>query len=245
MRLTSRAYLETPQNERPHLKLAWLPRRGRGLIALSGGPGGPLDTAIAAGQGALAAARCETLHRLYGDRLYIELQRHGMAAERLCEPALIELAYARGLPLVATNEPFFAAARRLRGPRCAVVHRRGPAHLRRRAPAAHGGASSENPRRNGRAVRRSAGGAGGDGRNRATLRLPPAHPRADPAAFFRRARRRPSRAGAGAAGGGRGTAPRRGGRAGAPPRAPSDRTRPQRRGLSRAAWRSSSASSRA
>ena len=109
LRLTSRAYLETAQSERPHLKLAWLAEETPGLIALSGGPGGPLDTAIAAGQGALAAARCETLHRLYGDRLYIELQRHGMAAERLCEPALIELAYARGLPLVATNEPFFAA----------------------------------------------------------------------------------------------------------------------------------------
>ena len=91
LRLTSRAYLETAQSERPHLKLAWLAEETPGLIVLSGGPGGPLDTAIAAGQGALAAARCETLHRLYGDRLYIELQRHGMAAERLCEPALIEL----------------------------------------------------------------------------------------------------------------------------------------------------------
>jgi DNA polymerase-3 subunit alpha len=48
------------------------------------------------------------LQRLFGDRLYIELQRHGMPAERTAEPALIELAYARGIPLVATNEPFFA-----------------------------------------------------------------------------------------------------------------------------------------
>ena len=48
------------------------------------------------------------MQRLFGDRLYIELQRHGMPAERAAEPALIELAYARGIPLVATNEPFFA-----------------------------------------------------------------------------------------------------------------------------------------
>ena len=54
-------------------------------------------------------SRCEHLQRLFGDRLYIELQRHGMAAERVAEPALIELAYARGISLVATNEPFFAA----------------------------------------------------------------------------------------------------------------------------------------
>ena len=45
---------------------------------------------------------------IFGDRLYVELQRHGTAAERAVEPALIELAYASGIPLVATNEPFFA-----------------------------------------------------------------------------------------------------------------------------------------
>jgi DNA polymerase-3 subunit alpha len=32
-----------------------------------------------------------------------------MASERIAEPRLIELAYARGLPLVAANEPFFAS----------------------------------------------------------------------------------------------------------------------------------------
>src|SRR5215208_868812 len=108
MRLNSRAFLETPSNEPPHLKLAWLEGQTGGLIALTGGPGGPLDMAIVAGQGALAGSRCEALARLFGDRLYIELQRHGTSAERMAEAALIELAYARGIPLVATNEPFFA-----------------------------------------------------------------------------------------------------------------------------------------
>jgi DNA polymerase III subunit alpha len=109
MRLTSRAYLGTALQERPHLKLAWLDGETDGLIALTGGPNGPLDTAIAAGQNALAGSRCEILQRLFGDRLYIELQRHGTAGERIVEPALIELGYGRGLPLVATNEPFYAA----------------------------------------------------------------------------------------------------------------------------------------
>src|SRR5262249_28886435 len=61
-----------------------------------------------AGQGSLAGGRCDTLMRLFGDRLYVELQRHGTSSERLVEPALVELAYARGLPIVATNEPLFA-----------------------------------------------------------------------------------------------------------------------------------------
>ena len=108
MRLCSRAYLDTEQSEQPHIKFSWLADDASGLIALSGGPNGPLNTAIAAGQSTLALARCEELQRLFGDRLYIELQRHGMPAARLAELALIDLAYWRGAPLVATNEPFFA-----------------------------------------------------------------------------------------------------------------------------------------
>src|SRR5437588_6279778 len=108
MRLSSRAFLETAPNEPPHVRLSWLEGETEGLIVLTGGPGGPLDAPIAAGQGDLAQARCAALEGLFGDRLYIELQRHGSSAERSTEPALIALAYARGIPLVATNEPLFA-----------------------------------------------------------------------------------------------------------------------------------------
>jgi DNA polymerase-3 subunit alpha len=108
MRLTSRAFLETPPNEPPHVRFNWLEDETDGVIALTGGPAGPLDAAIAAGQLELATARGAALGRLFGDRLYVELQRHGVAAERATEPSLIELAYAHGIPLVATNEPFFA-----------------------------------------------------------------------------------------------------------------------------------------
>jgi DNA polymerase-3 subunit alpha len=107
MRLNSRAFLETPSNEAPHIKVAWLEGETQGLIALTGGPNGPLDTPLAAGQSTLAAARAEALLRLFGDRLYVELQRHGVPAEKLVEPALLDLAYSLGIPLVATNEPFF------------------------------------------------------------------------------------------------------------------------------------------
>src|SRR5262249_11922053 len=73
-------------SEPPHLGLAWLEGEADGLIALTGGPGGPLDAAMVAGQGHLADLRCEALARLFGDRLYIELQRHGSGAERSAEP---------------------------------------------------------------------------------------------------------------------------------------------------------------
>jgi DNA polymerase-3 subunit alpha len=108
MQLTSSAFLHTDSTEKPHLKLATLEAAAEGLIALTGGPGGPLDSAVVAGQTDLAASRCATLQQLFGDRLYIELQRHGTADERAAEPVLIELAYSKGIPLVATNEPYYA-----------------------------------------------------------------------------------------------------------------------------------------
>ncbi|MGN6499361.1 MAG: DNA polymerase III subunit alpha, partial [Tsuneonella sp.] len=58
---------------------------------------------------------CDTLMQLFPGRLYIELARRSSAVADEAEDALIELAYARDLPLVATNpanfaEPHFHAA---------------------------------------------------------------------------------------------------------------------------------------
>ncbi len=108
MRLCSGAYLDTAPGAPPHIRIDDLRAHNAGLIALSGGPGGPLDRALAGGQPNLAHARCQSLLQAFADRFYIELQRHGMANERLVEPALVDMAYARGVGLVATNEPFFA-----------------------------------------------------------------------------------------------------------------------------------------
>src|SRR6201995_2230980 len=109
MRLNSRAFLETPVHQTPHIKLDWLTGEAEDLIALTGGPAGPISRAIQADHAALAAARCERLAALFGDRLYVELQRHSVERERRVEAGLIDLAYGKGLPLVATNEPYFAS----------------------------------------------------------------------------------------------------------------------------------------
>src|SRR5471032_2345134 len=110
MRLNSRAFLETPVHQAPHIKFEWLQGDAEDLIALTGGPDGPISLAIAADHAGLAASRCDRLAGLFGDRLYVELQRHGVEKERRAEAGLIDLAYAKGLPLVATNEPYFATA---------------------------------------------------------------------------------------------------------------------------------------
>jgi len=107
MRIVSDIWLDCPDGEEPHIRFDRLGEVA-GLIALSGGPDGPIDRALAAEMPELAAARLAQLAERFDRRLYVELQRHGLESERALEPALLDLAYSRSLPLVATNEPYFA-----------------------------------------------------------------------------------------------------------------------------------------
>src|SRR5437660_7727078 len=88
MRLNSRAFLETPVHQAPHIKFEWLQGEAEDLIALTGGPDGPISLALNADHAGLAATRCDRLARLFGDRLDIELQRHAIERERSAEAAL-------------------------------------------------------------------------------------------------------------------------------------------------------------
>ncbi|EJF97659.1 DNA polymerase III, alpha subunit [Bartonella vinsonii subsp. arupensis Pm136co] len=106
VRLVSRAYLDKCDTDPPHIKVDWLSSHSEGIIALTGGRGGPLNFSLAEGRKERAVERLISLKNLFGDRLYVELQRHS-SFDRQVEAALIELAYAHEVPLVATNEAFF------------------------------------------------------------------------------------------------------------------------------------------
>ncbi|GJE01755.1 DNA polymerase III subunit alpha [Methylobacterium isbiliense] len=106
--LASRAYFDGPLGEAPRVAASALKDRAPGLIALTGGLTGPLDTCLRAGRAEHAAERLALLADAFGDHLYVEIQRHGLPDERAVEAELIALADRCGLPLVATNEPFFA-----------------------------------------------------------------------------------------------------------------------------------------
>jgi len=109
MKLTSAAFFDPADDEPPHLRIGRLEAFGGGLIALTGGPDGPIDRALREGQAEVAGGRLQALQNIFGDRLYVEIQRHGLAHEIETEPALLDLAYARALPIVATNEVYFAS----------------------------------------------------------------------------------------------------------------------------------------
>ena len=111
MWIASRAWLEPEAGDTPHVAITRLQGRSAGLIALTGGPSGPLDRALAYGRPDVAGTRLEQLKSLFASQLYVELQRHGLEATGSAEPQLVDLAYRQSLPLVATNEPFFAETR--------------------------------------------------------------------------------------------------------------------------------------
>ena len=108
MRIASDVWLAPQAGEAPHVAFAALSPVD-GLIALTGGPSGPIDAALTLGRDDLAEARAKRLAASFPDRLYVEIQRHFLETERANEPRLLDLADRLGLPLVATNEPYFAA----------------------------------------------------------------------------------------------------------------------------------------
>jgi DNA polymerase-3 subunit alpha len=108
--LVSSAHLDRPVEEEAHVALEALEGRTDGLIALTGGGEGALARLIAEGQMPAMEAMAARLERLFPGRLYVELSRRGDAVEQAAEARLIDLAYDRGLPLVATNPAAYAEA---------------------------------------------------------------------------------------------------------------------------------------
>ena len=114
-RLVSRAHLGRPPELEAHVGLADLEGQTGGLIALTAAGDGALARLLSQGQAEAASAYLDRLQSLFADRLYIELARRGDGVEEAAEDALVDLAYARELPLVATNpanyaEPHFHSA---------------------------------------------------------------------------------------------------------------------------------------
>ncbi|MFL6727270.1 MAG: DNA polymerase III subunit alpha [Sphingomicrobium sp.] len=114
-KLVSAAHLNRPVEQEPHVEFSRLDEFSGGLIVLTAGREGALARLLADGQQPKVEAYLDRLQQLFPDRLYIELSRRHDPIEEASEAGLIDLAYARDLPLVATNpaaypDPAFHAA---------------------------------------------------------------------------------------------------------------------------------------
>src|SRR5690348_7889233 len=107
-KLVSSAHLDRPIEQEPHVAFEKLHGLSSGLIALTAGAEGALARLLAHCQLEKARAYVDRLQRLFGDRLYVEISRRHDVTEEAAEAALIDFAYERNLPLVATNPAAFA-----------------------------------------------------------------------------------------------------------------------------------------
>jgi DNA polymerase III subunit alpha len=110
LKLVSKSHLETEAGDVPAVDMEALGRHAEGLICLTGGPNGPVARRIVEGREGDARTALNQLKTMFGDRLYVELQRHDEPAERQSEAVLVNLAYDLDLPLVATNDVMFTEA---------------------------------------------------------------------------------------------------------------------------------------
>ena len=105
--LSSEAYL-LAGDEEPNVAWSRVAELSEGLILLSGGPDGPVDPLFVQNKPGEAGEALAAMAEVFGDRFYIELQRHGLPDEAAAERGLVEWAYGQDVPLVATNDVHYA-----------------------------------------------------------------------------------------------------------------------------------------
>ena len=98
-KIISDSYMEGDLSKQVATTFDALTHNNANMICLSGGPT----------KGFTTQKDILALHKIFGDRFYIELQRHGAPEENTHEGPLIDLAYKHNIPLVATNDVYFAS----------------------------------------------------------------------------------------------------------------------------------------
>jgi DNA polymerase-3 subunit alpha len=104
IKLSSLGYLEG-YYYRPRVDWELLERYAKGLIVLSGCLSGRVCKALEENRPSDAEAELDRLVQIFGrDNVYVELQNAGLEVQQRINPALVELAQAKKMPLVATGD---------------------------------------------------------------------------------------------------------------------------------------------
>jgi len=96
--LSSMAYLEGDGIAEPCVAWSKVIDHAEGLILLSGGTDGPVDPLFAIGEAADGATALAEMARVFGDRFYVELQRHGIPEQVAAEAGLVPWACDPDIP---------------------------------------------------------------------------------------------------------------------------------------------------
>ena len=107
IQLSSLAFMEG-YYYKPRMDWELLEKYSDGLIATTGCLGGHVLQALLNGDDKGALAKASRLQDIFGrDNLFVELQDHGLQAQRDTNPKLIEIAKQIGAPLLATNDSHY------------------------------------------------------------------------------------------------------------------------------------------
>ncbi len=106
MYLVSKAYLEGFYYK-PRVDWSLLEERHEGLICTSGCLSAPVPRAIMHGEINRAWTVAERFRELFGDRYYLEMQRHGIPAQEVVNQEIIKMGIDMDIPLVATNDAHY------------------------------------------------------------------------------------------------------------------------------------------
>jgi DNA polymerase III subunit alpha len=108
IKLSSAAYLEG-YYYKPRVDWELLERHSEGVIATTGCLGGVVLQALLRGDVPLATKLTARFRDIFGDRLYVEIQDHGMEAQHRTNRHLIEIARDLHVPLLATNDSHYTS----------------------------------------------------------------------------------------------------------------------------------------
>jgi DNA polymerase III subunit alpha len=107
IQLASLAFMEG-YYYKPRIDWELLGRYHEGLIATTGCLGGQVLQSLLQGDPKGALDKAGRLQEIFGkDNLFVELQDHGLPAQRDTNPQLIEIARKIGAPLIATNDSHY------------------------------------------------------------------------------------------------------------------------------------------
>ncbi|MCZ6464644.1 MAG: DNA polymerase III subunit alpha [Proteobacteria bacterium] len=109
MFLVSKAYVEGFYYK-PRIDMDLLRQRHEGLIATSGCLSAPVPRSIIHGEVERAWTQAEEFSRLFDNRYYLELQRHGIPAQDTVNAELVKMASDLAIPLVASNDAHYLEA---------------------------------------------------------------------------------------------------------------------------------------
>jgi len=107
IKLSSKSFLEIKDSEEAHCSIEDIEKYSQGVILLTGSADGFFGKLFSNNLTDIIFKLIKKLTNVYQDNLYLEIQRHDDAGEKLFEKFLLNISKQLDLPIIATHEVFY------------------------------------------------------------------------------------------------------------------------------------------